>query len=131
WTLEQEVESVSATLANRRYMDLALEDWGIAWMRLTNGFTAVMEDTWTADSGTRFDRWIDTDGSLVPEGDAFVQYRKGKTERFDVPEQTRSPMAQIAAAVRGEERLPMKPVCSVHNLAACLAVYESFRSGTH
>lgn len=131
WTLEKEVESVSATLGNRRHTELAVEDWGIAWMRLTNGFTAVMEDAWTADIGTRFDRWIGTEGGLVPESDAFVIHKRGQTERIAIPAETRSAMAQIAAAVRGEERLPMKTTCSVHNLAACLAVYDSFRTGRH
>ncbi len=131
WALEREVESVSATLGNRRHQELGVEDWGIAWLRLTSGFTAVMEDAWTADSGTNFNRYIGTEGSLAPEGDAFVVSRQGDTERIPVPEEERSPFAWIAAATRGQSRLPFTNACSVFNLDTCLAAYESFRTGKH
>jgi len=131
WNLEREVESVSATLANRRHKHLAVEDYGLAWMRLTNGFTALMEDTWTADAGTRFDRYIGTDGNLTPDEEGFIVTKRGTTERFDVDAEARTPFAWIAAAVRGEAELPFTNTCCVHNLAACLAAYESFRTNSH
>ncbi len=131
WIMEWEVESVSATMANKRHTDLALEDYGLAWLRLTNGFTAVLEDTWTADVGTRFDRYIGTEGSLSPDGDGFLVSKRGQTQKLDPPAETRTPFSKIAAAVRGDERLPFTHHCSVHNFSACLAAYESFRTGRH
>src|SRR5207237_3757409 len=64
WNLEQEVESVTGFIANRRHKNLALEDYGVAALRLGNGFTDVIEDTCMADIGTRFDRYIRIQGSL-------------------------------------------------------------------
>lgn len=131
WYFEQEVESVSANMANRKHKDLALEDYGLAWMRLTNGLTTILEDTWTAEIGTRFDRFIGTEGSLQPDGDGFIVTKRGETQRYDPPAETRSLVSHLAAAVRGEQRLPFTNTCSIHNLSACLAAYESFRTGKH
>jgi len=131
WILDQEVVSVSAAMATRRHTHLALEDWGVAWLTLSGGAAAVLEDTWTADSGTRFDRWIGTGGSIEPAGDAFLVHAGGRTERIPIEEEGPSTMAQIAAAAAGRVRLPFTPTCCVHNLAACLAAYESARTGRH
>jgi predicted dehydrogenase len=129
WTLEQEVRTVSGIIDNRRHKDLQLEDWGVAWLRLENGFSAVMEDTWTADSGTHVSRYIGTEGSLVLHSDHFTLHKDGKEERIELPKDSNTPVARLAAIVRDQERPPFKPACSVHNLAACLAVYESARTG--
>ncbi len=129
WMFDREVESVSGAIGNRRHKQLQVEDWGLASVRLENGFTAVMEDTWTADSGTHFNRYIGTNGSLLLESDHFMLQNKGTTERLEIPEQTRTPFSIIAGAVQGRERLPFTNTCSVQNLAACLAVYESARTG--
>jgi predicted dehydrogenase len=130
WTLESEVEWVSATMANRRHKDLDLEDWGVAWMRFENGFSAVMEDTWTADSGTHFNRYIGTEGSLVLESDHFTLIKGGNTERIEIPADFDTPVSKIVSVIRGETRAPFKPTCSVHNLRACLAAYESARTNS-
>jgi predicted dehydrogenase len=130
WVFEQEVESVSAVGDVRRHQHLQnMEDWGLAWMRLKNGFTAIMEDTWTADSGTHFNRYIGTDGSLILESDHFLLHKKGSTERIEIPEQSRRPMSIVASAIEGRERLPFDHTDSVRNLAACLAAYESACTG--
>src|SRR5437660_2549694 len=90
-----------------------------------------MSATWAADAGTRFDRYIGTDGNLTPDGEGFIVTKRGTTERFEVGPESRSPFAWIAAAVRGEAELPFKNTCCVANLAACLAAYESFRTAYH
>lgn len=129
WNLEREVASVSGVISNRRHKDFAMEDHGIAIVRLGNGFTAIMEDSWTADVGTRFDRWIGTDGSLYPDGSGFVVAKRGELERLEPEAESKSTVAQLADAVRGRQKLPFTNACCVHNLAACLAVYESARTG--
>lgn len=129
WTLEREVETVSGTIANRIHVGLKMEDYGLAWLRMAGGFTAVMEDTWTAVSGTRFDRWIGTEGSLFPDGDEIVVSRRSGLVRHSIPAETGSSVANIAGALRGRGRLPFKHTCSVANLAACLAFYESANTG--
>jgi len=129
WTLEREVDSVSGVISNRRHKDLAMEDHGVATVRLTGGFTAVMEDTWTADAGTRFDRWIGTAGSLYPDGSGFIVDKRGELERLEPEPELKSIVAQLADAVRGTQKLPFMNTCCVHNLAACLAVYKSARTG--
>ena len=131
WTLEQEVQTVSGVMDNRRHKELQLEDWGMAWLRFGNGFSAVMEDTWTADSGTHFNRYIGTEGSLTLESGHFTLHKGGKEERIELPEDTSTPVARLARIVRGQDRPPFTPACCVHNLAACTAVYESAGNRKH
>jgi len=129
WILEREVESVGGIISNRRHKELAMEDHGIATVRMDSRFTASIEDAWTADIGTRFDRWIGTEGSLFPDGNGFLVAKGAETVRYDPPEETKSTVQQLADAVRGKQKLPFTNNCCVHNLAACLAVYESARTG--
>ncbi len=131
WTLESEVKRVSATMSNRRRTELRMEDHGVAWLALDRGFTSVIEDAWTADIGTRFDRWIGTEGSLVVDGEGVTVHKRGTVERLDVPSDSRSAVAEIASAIRGGTKLPFTNTCSVRNLSVCLSAYESARSGKH
>ena len=48
--------------------------------------------------------------------------------RYDPPEEMKSTVAQLIDAVRGKQKLPFTNNCCIHNLAACLAVYESART---
>jgi predicted dehydrogenase len=131
WTLEREVQTVSGIVDNCRHKHLQLEDWGVAWLRFEDGFSAVMEDTWTADSGTHFTRLIGTEGSLELQSDYFTLHKDGKQERIEIPTDSGTPVSRLVDIIQGEAAAPFKPECSIRNLATCLAVYESARTGRH
>lgn len=138
WLLGDEVAQISGRMANLRYPDLPVEDYGVAVATFGTGAVATIEDTWHAAPGAfRMHMSLaGTEGALATdsltgrlsvaggfppfEGWVHTAPRPANTDAVD----------HLVALVRGER----EPVATVEdawrNLAACLAGYEAARSGT-
>ena len=138
WVLGSAPVSVAGVVANKRYPEMALEDYGAAIFTFANGATALIEDTWTADRGAGFSRRevIGTSGAICEDSAAWgrVAVRGGfGHEGWVALEPLRSTQTSavehLAACIRGDAT----PAATVEdgraNLAACLAFYEAARTG--
>jgi predicted dehydrogenase len=137
WLLGEEVASVAGVVANLKYPDLPVEDYGSATVVFEGGTIATIEDTWHGPPGV-----FRTAVSLVgSKGAVQLDSVNGKLSAAgDFPPftswvQTAAPAAHaegldhLAAVVSSEE----EPIATVddawRNLAACLAFYEAAASG--
>lgn len=134
WLLGSELTLAHGLIANQRYPNLPVEDYGIATYTLANQAVAVIEDTWTAERGFFFGRneLIGSTGALIDDtrstgrllvrGDfgwddwtALEQQRPGQSAIVD----------HLVACIR-EESAPIATVEDGRaNLAACLAFYQA------
>jgi predicted dehydrogenase len=140
WVSGEEFTSIAGRVANLRYPDLAVEDFGVATATLSRGAVVTLENTWTAPPGAGFQ----SSGSVVgSEGvlrmDGILERNRifgagdrlpGWVEVALAPNHDQAAdVDHWAAVIRGE----VEPVATVedawHNLAACTAFYESVASG--
>lgn len=136
WLFGAEPVAASGYVANLRYPDLGMEDYGLATYQFAGGGAASIEDTWTADRGYGFSRseLIGTHGAICL--DAGVSGRVAVRGDFGhdgwvTVEPARGGsgvLDHVAAVVHGAEA-PIATIADGRaNLAACLAFYEAARS---
>ncbi|HEY8455849.1 MAG TPA: Gfo/Idh/MocA family oxidoreductase [Actinopolymorphaceae bacterium] len=136
WLFDAHVTSITGRIANLKYPDLPLEDYGHATVDFSNGVVATVEDTWTAPTG--FFRTsmgiVGTDLAVTydsatgrlsvtdPRYGGWTQLPALSTQADDIDD--------ILAAVRGEA----DPIGTVddawENVAACQAFYQACASRT-
>ncbi|WP_163566779.1 Gfo/Idh/MocA family protein [Fodinicola feengrottensis] len=139
WLLGEEIVAVTGQTANLAYPELAVEDYGVATVTFAGGAVATLEDTWTApgagfqSSGT----YVGSDGVYRMDGISDRSLILADFPPLQGWVQTALPghhdqAADIdhwTASIRDE----VEPVATVedawHNLASCLAFYESVRTG--
>jgi predicted dehydrogenase len=139
WLFGSEPAQVVGVSAKQRYLDMAVEDFGVATYTMANGAVAVIEDTWTADRGYGFSRseLFGSAGTITEDSNLRGTIALRGSFGFDgalTLEPKREPRSlvvdHLVAVIRGE----VAPVATVAdgraNLAACLAFYEAARSGT-
>jgi predicted dehydrogenase len=138
WLFDSEPASVSGVVANKRYPDLGMEDYGAATFTLENGVTALIEDTWTSDRGYGFSRReiIGSTGAICEDSSSWGRVtvrgdfgHEGWVALEPLRSSHTSAIEHLIAHLRGE----VAPVATAEdgraNLAACLAFYEAARSG--
>jgi predicted dehydrogenase len=136
WLFGAEVRDVTGMMANVRYKDLPLEDWGHAVLRFESGQMGSIEDTWTSGPGAPREaiEIVGSRGSIIND---TATGRMALTGDFGLSGwlQVAPPAAQSAyiehviRCLRGEEPPASTVEDARANLAACLAVYESARTG--
>ncbi|MFO7168483.1 MAG: Gfo/Idh/MocA family oxidoreductase [Chloroflexota bacterium] len=137
WLFGAEPVSVSGTVANMRYPDLKLEDYGAAVFTFANGAVALIEDTWTADRGFGFQRSevIGSAGTICDDKGPWGRIAARGAFGYDgwvglePAKDQGGVMAHMAAVVRGESAPIVSAADGRANLAACLAFYEAARTG--
>jgi predicted dehydrogenase len=147
WLFQADIGSVTGQVANRRYPDEPLEDYGIATLNFTNGAVATVESTWLADfpatnTGLHF---TGSGGQLFEgantKGLMFNQEQERQVRLFDygdqilgwqeieLPPEAGGLTAHMLRVLRSEEQ----PVATAQDaraaLEACLAFYDSAKSG--
>jgi predicted dehydrogenase len=139
WLLETEPTQVVGVSTHQRYIDLPVEDFGVATYTLANGAVAVIEDTWTADRGYGFSRTelFGSAGTITEDTTQRGTIALRGSFGFDGPlnfEPKREPRSlvvdHLVAAIRGETAPAATAEDGRANLAACLAFYEAARSGS-
>jgi predicted dehydrogenase len=139
WLLGEEIVSVTGQTANLRHLDLAVEDYGVATVAFAGGAIATLEDTWTAPRGgfQSTGTYVGTDGVYRTDGILDRSLILADFPPLDGWVETPLPAhhdqtADIdhwSATIRDE----VEPVATVedawHNLASCLAFYESVQTG--
>ena len=139
WLLGEEIVAVTGQTAKHSHPELGIEDYGVATVTFAGGAVATLEDTWTAPDGG-----FQSSYTLVGSGGAVrmdgIQGRllvAGEVAPFTgwvevAPpgrHDQRADLDHWAAVIKGES----EPVATVedawHNLAACLAFYESVDEG--
>jgi predicted dehydrogenase len=141
WYCGSEVASIQGMTANVRYPreQIAFEDYGHAVLRLASGAMASIEDTWTSapaapkeaieivgESGAII---LDSASGLLSVTGDFAESIPRAWLHTAPPAVRSSWVEHIARCVRGEEQLVSSVVDARANLAACLAFYESARTG--
>lgn len=135
WLFGAEVESVTGMTANLRH-DLPVEDYGHGIFTFANGAVGTIEDTWTAEAGAPREiiEIVGERGALAMDS---ATGKMSLTGDFGLPGwlQASPPAATtgfVQHAIRcmtGDEEPISTPADARANLAACLAFYESARSG--
>jgi len=136
WLFGSEVVSVSGSVANVRHRDLAVEDWGHAVLRFANGKMGVIEDTWTSGPGAPKEsiEIVGSRGSLINDnavGRMLINGEFGLNGWLQTPPPTArtSFIQHVIRVLKGEEQPVSDAERARTNLAVCLAIYESARSG--
>jgi predicted dehydrogenase len=134
WLLGSEMAQVSGVVANQRYPDMQLEDFGVATFTLANGAVALIEDTWTADRGFGFSRFelfgsagtITEDSNLRGAVALRGNFGLGGPVSLEPQRASRSLVVDhLAAVIRGEAAPAATAADGRANLAACLAFYQA------
>lgn len=137
WLTGEEVKSVSGTVANLKFTDIPVEDYGIATMVLDGGAIATVEDTWhrPGDAFRTAVTMVGTEGALLQDSTTGKLTLAGSFPPFDgwinvTPQAAHTDgLDHLVAIVRDEA----EPVATVEdarrNLAVCLAFYEAARKG--
>lgn len=136
WIFGSEVVSVTGMTANVRHRDIAMEDYGHAVLRFAGGQMGSIEDTWTSMPGAAKEAFevVGTRGSITSD---TVTGRLSLTGDFGLdgwaqvspPAPRQTYLDHVVSVLRGEEA-PVSTIADARaNLAACLAVYESARTG--
>jgi predicted dehydrogenase len=147
WLFQADIGSVTGQVANRRYPDEPLEDYGIATLNFTNGAVATVESTWLADfpatntglhftgsggqlfegtntKGLMFDQEQERQLRLFDYGDQILGWQE-----IELPPEAGGLTAHMLRVLRSEEQ----PVATAQDtraaLEACLAFYDSAKSG--
>jgi predicted dehydrogenase len=138
WLLGAEARSISGVVATRKYPDLAVEDYGLAVVTFTDGVVARVEDTWLAPpgSGRSALSLVGRTGAIAYDSLSGRLSLVGSSEPYDgwvhlqPPAAMASGLDELVGAVRGTQE-PLATVADAwHNLAACVAFYESAASGS-
>ncbi len=128
-----EITSVQATMENRRYPELKVEDYGIATFHTASAMTAVVEDAWLATHHSGLQTIIGQEGSLHLSGPAVsdgpLLIRAGKRETLPAVQDPEPAYVTLCRRLRDGEAVPFTGHDSVANLAACLGAYASSRGG--
>lgn len=139
WLLGEEVVAIAGQTANLRHRELGVEDYGVATVTFSGGAVATLEDTWTAPDNRFQSSWtmVGSEGAVRMDGIlgrllvlADVAPFKGWVE-VEPPgkHDQAADLDHWAAVIKGEA----EPVATVedawHNLAACVAFYESVDAG--
>ncbi len=136
WLFGAEVEEVVGMVANVRSKEIPVEDYGHGIFRFTNGSVGTIEDTWTSGPGASREaiEIVGTRGSLMMDS---ATGKMAFTGDFDLPGWLlASPppskggfMQHVVRCIKGDEG-PLSSVSTARdNLAACLAFYESAKTG--
>lgn len=135
WLLGEEVVAIAGQIANHCHVGLEVEDYGVATATFSGGAVATLENTWTAPDGGFQSSYtiVGTGGALRMDGILGRLLVLGDTGWAEVaPPGKHDQAADLdhwAAVISGEA----EPVATVedawHNLAACVAFYESVREG--
>jgi predicted dehydrogenase len=135
WLLDEEIVAIGGQVANHRHTGLDVEDYGVATATFAGGAVVTLEDTWTAPDG-RFQSsytMVGDAGALRMDGILGRLLVLGETGWAEVAPPAKHDQAadldHFAAVISGEA----EPVATVedawHNLAACVAFYESISEG--
>ncbi len=131
---EAEVECVHGEVANKRYPELGVEDYGSATLCFDNGVVAVLEHAWVA--GTYHANWtkiVGTDGVIHMEPGAFGHAAALATRNGVKPIKPSArrggALDPVLKLLREGETGPSPARESRTNLAIALAVYRSARTG--
>ena len=137
WLFGADVESVTGMTAKLRHTDIAVEDYGHGIFRFTNGCIGTIEDTWTSNPAKAREaiEIVGTRGSLIMDS---ATGKIAITGDFDLPNWALLPpppannglIRNILATLKGEAEPVSSARVARDNLAACLAFYESARTGT-
>lgn len=135
WLLGEEIVAITGQVATHRHTGLEVEDYGVATATFAGGAVATLENTWTApDDGFQSSYTIvGSAGAVRMDGILGRLLLLGDTGWAEVAPPGKHDQAadldHFAAVINGEA----KPVATVedawHNLAACVAFYESVREG--
>jgi predicted dehydrogenase len=139
WVLGEEVTSVSGVTAKLVHEQLAAEDYGVAIVTFSGGLVATLENTWTAPTGgfQSSSRLVGSKGAFDLNGITDRQLMIGRDFFSSGWAETKQPAVHdqgadidhFVAVIREE----VEPVATVddawYNLAACLAFYDSARTG--
>ncbi|MFF0267082.1 Gfo/Idh/MocA family protein [Kribbella sp. NPDC004536] len=135
WLLGEEVVAISGQTAKHLRPDLEVEDYGVATATFSGGAVATLEDTWTAPDGGFQASYtiVGSTGAVRLDG---VQGRllmidgNGPVELDPPGKHDQAADLDHWAAVIAGESVPVATVEDAwHNLAACLAFYESVDAG--
>jgi predicted dehydrogenase len=136
WLLGAEVNAVTAVTANVRHHAIPVEDWGHAVLSFRNGKVGTIEDTWTSGPGTPKEaiEVVGSKGSITWDTASNRIWLNGDFG-LDGWVQVNPPRGAAgffghAIDVLSGKAEPVSSAASARaNLAACLAVYESARTG--
>lgn len=137
WLLDDEPAEILGRVANLKYPDLRVEDYGHALLRFSRGVTVSIEDTWAAPAeGWRISTSIvGTEGSLhidTSTGEfAVLSQRNGERRwrRSAAPSDFSEGVGPMLEAIAGNGAQLSSVLDARANLKTCLAFYESARSG--
>jgi predicted dehydrogenase len=125
-----ELSVVGSLIERRTRPDLAVEDYGIALLRLAPAapgppVSLVFEDTWAAQPGGGASRteFLGTHGVLRLDGGDWVVARDGAETRHPIAPGPFFDFDALAIALTSGPPPPFGPADARANLAACLAVY--------
>src|SRR3712207_6256830 len=123
-------------MANVRHKEIPVEDYGHAVLRFASGRMGTIEDTWTSGPGAAREALeiVGSRGSLISDA---ATGRLAITGDFGLPGwlQVAPPPARggfighVIRVLRGDEEAASSAEDARANLAACLAIYESARTG--
>jgi predicted dehydrogenase len=136
WLFGAGVARVTGTTANLRHKDIAVEDYGHGIFQFTNGCVGTIEDTWTSNPAMMREaiEIVGTRGSLIMDS---ATGKMAITGDFGLPDWALLPppralnglIRNVIATLKGDERPVSTAEFARDNLAACLAFYESARTG--
>lgn len=134
--LDAEVDAVHGEIANKRYPELSVEDYGVGTLRFSNGMVAVLEHAWTA--GRYHANWtkiVGTDGVIHMEraafGDQTVLATNRGVRQVNVSGRRSGMLDPVLAAIRKGQVKPSPARESRTNLAVAFAVYKSAKTGRY
>jgi len=136
WLFDSEVESVTGMVANVRHKQITSEDYGHGVFRFANGCMGSVEDTWTSGpgasreaieiTGTRGSLMMDSaTGKIAVAGDFGLS---GWIQAAPPPARGGF-MNHVIRCLKGDEEAVSSSRIARGNLAACMAFYESARTG--
>lgn len=136
WLFGADVASVTGMTANLRHKDIAVEDYGHGVFRFTNGCVGTIEDTWTSNPAKMREaiEIVGTRGSLIMDS---ATGKMAVTGDFGLPDWALLPpprpnnglIRNVIATLKGDEEPVSTAQVARDNLAACLAFYQSARTG--
>lgn len=136
WLFDAEVESVMGMTANVRHTTIPFEDYGHGVFCFPGGRMGSIEDTWTSGPGASRENIeiVGTRGSLMMDS---ATGKVALTGDFGMPgwllaappAPKTSLMRNVIRTLKGDEEALSSAHSARANLAACLAFYESARTG--
>jgi predicted dehydrogenase len=126
-----EVVWSAGLIENRVHTELALEDYGIALLKLqpdsgSSPVSLMLEDTWAAAPGGGAHRvlFIGTHGQIRPEGNDWVVTANGEETRHTPDASPFFHLEALADALTNNTDIPWSAADARANFAACLALYS-------